>query len=94
MNNEIRKSLELRQQNLINLLKDMREHLDLEKQHQLYGAIKEIDYILKMLIVSDEEEVQIMKAMGSEVDIEVVKVHESSRKFKMPFTLKFDKDEL
>ncbi|MBN2142737.1 hypothetical protein JW711_05410 [Candidatus Woesearchaeota archaeon] len=56
MNTDLKKSLELRQENLIFLLKNKKEQLELEKQHQIYGAIKEIDYILRMMKYSSEED--------------------------------------
>jgi hypothetical protein len=93
MNSEIRKSLELRQQNLISLLKNQKETLELEKQHQIYGAIKEIDYILRMLKVQEEEHAEILKTIGSDETYDIVKVEEKTRRFKMPFSLKFDKNE-
>ncbi len=54
MNNELKKSLEMRQENLIYLLKSKKEQLELEKQHQIYGAIKEIELFIETLRYFDE----------------------------------------
>lgn len=114
MNSEIKKSLEMRQENLITLLKEKKDSLEIEKQHQIYGAVKEIDYILRMMKVAEEEEedeedegeedfTSIAVSTGSQAQetvsniagdkqMELVKVQENTRKFKFPFSIKFQKD--
>jgi hypothetical protein len=93
MNNEIKKSLEVRQENLIFLLKNKKEHLDLEKQHQIYGAIKEIDYILRMMKVTEEEENEERVSASEDSQRTPVKVEEKTRTFKIPIKLRFQKNE-
>jgi hypothetical protein len=46
---EIYKLYQKRRNNLIRLLEEERNELELGKQHQIYGAIKEIDKFLKTL---------------------------------------------
>ena len=102
MNNELRKSLEMRQENLIFLLKNKKDQLELEKQHQLYGAIKEIDYILRMLSVSEEEEVEEMKGFEQQQMQQpqpqplrqqppTIKQPAEKKSFKVPIKIKFQK---
>lgn len=108
MNPELRKSLEMRQENLITLLKEKKDSLEIEKQHQIYGAVKEIDYILRMMNATEEEEdeedssegdftsmqaqqtVATAGAQGKQV--ELVKIEQKTKKFKFPFSIKFEKD--
>ena len=96
MNNEIKKSLEMRQENLIFLLKNKKEQLELEKQHQIYGAIKEIDYILRMLKVSQEEEEEEEELTTSPLEPEpqkmAVRVEQKRRNFKIPIRIRFAKN--
>ena len=96
MNNELKKSLEMRQENLIFLLKNKKEQLELEKQHQIYGAIKEIDYILRMLKVTSEEEVDdvVMATREEEEPVNrAVMVSEKRRSFKIPIKIRFARNE-
>jgi transcription elongation GreA/GreB family factor len=90
MNNELKKSLEMRQENLIFLLKNKKEQLELEKQHQIYGAIKEIDYILRMMKVTAEEEAEESIRMNEDPR-QVVQVAEKTRQFKIPIKITFQK---
>jgi hypothetical protein len=92
MNNELKKSLELRQENLIFLLKNKKEQLELEKQHQIYGAIKEIDYIIRMMKVTAEEEAD--EAVRSDEDVQrrIVKVEEKTKSFRIPIKIKFQRN--
>lgn len=46
---EIKKLFEQRKYNLIRTLDNGREDIDLSKQHQMYGAIKELENILKSI---------------------------------------------
>ena len=50
MVDELKQSLEARKFQLINMLKFDNESMALERQHQMYGAIKELDLVLTMLI--------------------------------------------
>lgn len=54
----LRKELETRKENLICALQNKRDFLELEKQHQIYGAIKELDHVLKLM--EEHREVEIM----------------------------------
>jgi hypothetical protein len=94
MNNELKKSLEMRQENLIFLLKSKKEQLELEKQHQIYGAIKEIDYILRMIKVTAEEEVAEIKRSDEDSQRHVVKIDERTKSFSIPIKIRFQKNEL
>jgi hypothetical protein len=92
---DIVRSLEARKENLIFLLKNKKEFLELEKQHQIYGAIKEIDYILRMISYSKEEqepEQQIVMNNDGKESV-VKKIGERVRSFKAPIRIKFSKDE-
>jgi hypothetical protein len=91
--NDLKKSLELRQENLVFLLKNKREQLELEKQHQIYGAIKEIDYILRMMNYADEEKEEMVLSKDEHKATEVRKVGERIRSFKVPIRFKFKPDE-
>ena len=46
---ELKKEIESRKENLIYALKNKKEFLELEKQHQIYGAIKELDHVLDLI---------------------------------------------
>ena len=91
MNTELKKSLEMRQENLIGLLKTKKDQLEPHKQHQIYGAINEIDYILRMMKVTEEDQTELVTA-GSDDVSEVVTVQKKTRTFKMPFKIKFQKE--
>ena len=49
MMNEVMKLFEKRRNNLINLLENNSDELDAARQHQIYGAIMEIETMLKTL---------------------------------------------
>ncbi|MBN2053139.1 hypothetical protein JW756_06560 [Candidatus Woesearchaeota archaeon] len=53
---ELKKEIENRKENLIYTLKNKKEFLELEKQHQIYGAIKELNHVLEMMEQFREEE--------------------------------------
>jgi hypothetical protein len=46
---EITSALEKRRADLVDMLENRNEALELEKQHQIYGAINEIDLFLQTL---------------------------------------------
>ena len=46
---ELKKTFEKRRSNLINIIENPDAGLDLSKQHQIYGAIKEIENFLRTL---------------------------------------------
>jgi len=54
---ELRKELESRKENLIYTLKNKKDFLELEKQHQIYGAIKELSHIIGLLEQYRENEI-------------------------------------
>lgn len=45
----LKRTFEQRRNNLVGMLNNGRENLDLGKQHQIYGAVKEIDNFLKTI---------------------------------------------
>lgn len=47
--NQISESLQKRRRELVDMLENNRDSLDLEKQHQVYGAINELDLFLHTL---------------------------------------------
>jgi len=55
---EIKRILEKRKYNLINTLENGREEIELSRQHQIYGAIKEMQNILKIIDYHQEEEIK------------------------------------
>ena len=94
---ELRKELETRKENLIYILKNKKDFLELEKQHQIYGAIKELDHLLKLMENYREEEAmrkvrQIINGEESEGSI-IKKVGEQVRKIKSPIRIKFAKSD-
>src|SRR4030043_402801 len=94
---ELRKELETRKENLIYILKNKKDFLELEKQHQIYGAIKELDHLLKLMENYREEEAmrkvrQIINGEESEGSI-IKKVGEQARKIKSPIRIKFAKSD-
>ncbi|MBU1198632.1 MAG: hypothetical protein KKF46_04355 [Nanoarchaeota archaeon] len=96
---ELKKELEMRKENLIYTLQSKKDFLELEKQHQIYGAIKELDHILKLFENYREEEMltkhRAMVLNTSETHEEPVmkKVEEKTKKFKIPIRFKFAKDD-
>ncbi len=54
--NRLRRNFEERRLSLIETLQRQRDELELSKQHQLYGAIKEIESFLKAIDSLREEE--------------------------------------
>lgn len=55
---EIRKAFEQRKYNLIRTLENGRDHIELSKQHQMYGAIKELETILKIVDYHRKQEAE------------------------------------
>ncbi|MFH1771007.1 MAG: hypothetical protein ABH828_05645 [archaeon] len=55
---EIKKIFERRKLNLMRALENGKEDIELSKQHQMYGAIKELENILKTLDYYQELEVK------------------------------------
>jgi|GEM_PF-1869623 len=53
---ELKKEIENRKENLIYTLKNKKDFLELEKQHQIYGAIKELSHIISLMEQYREEE--------------------------------------
>jgi len=95
----LRKELETRKENLIYTLQNKRDFLELEKQHQIYGAIKELDHVLKLIEHHREEEVMskprqiVLNDNQTEQESGVKKVKEKTKKFKSPFRIKFAKSD-
>jgi hypothetical protein len=54
---ELKKEIENRKENLIYTLKNKKDFLELEKQHQIYGAIKELNHIISLMEQYREEEI-------------------------------------
>jgi hypothetical protein len=96
---ELRKELETRKENLIYTLKNKKEFLELEKQHQIYGAIKELDHILKLMEQYREDEIMsrprqiIIKENMSEQGSVLNVTEEKVRKFKSPLRIRFSKND-
>ena len=53
---ELKKEIETRKENLILILKNKKDIMALEKQHQIYGAIKELDHVIRLMEQYREEE--------------------------------------
>jgi hypothetical protein len=47
---DIKKDLEARKFKLVNMLKFESENIALERQHQIYGAIKELDMVIGLVM--------------------------------------------
>jgi recombinational DNA repair protein RecR len=87
---EIKKEIETRKENLILILKNKKDLLALEKQHQIYGAIKELDHVIRLMEqYRDNEKLSQPKQMsvqtayeeltgGEEEEEEVVQKQETS----------------
>lgn len=54
---ELKKEIETRKENLILILKNKKDSLEIEKQHQIYGAIKELDHIIRLMEQYREAEI-------------------------------------
>ncbi|KYK24697.1 hypothetical protein AYK26_06510 [Euryarchaeota archaeon SM23-78] len=95
----IRKELETRKENLIYTLKNKRDFLELEKQHQIYGAIKELDHVLRLMEHLREQEFVnkprqlVLNSNDTEEESTLKKVDEQTRKFKSPITIRFAKSD-
>jgi recombinational DNA repair protein RecR len=97
---ELKKELENRKENLIYTLKNKKDIIELEKQHQMYGAIKELDHVLKLMNNYREEEAlgklsQMLdnsEATESESNV-IQKVGEKVRTFKSPIRIRFAKND-
>ena len=95
----LRKELETRKENLIFTLQNKRDFLELEKQHQIYGAIKELNHVLKLMEHHREEEVMSKPRqmvlnenhVETESDGMIEKKDEKVRKFKSPLRIRFAK---
>jgi len=102
---ELRKELEIRKENLIYTLKNKKDFLELEKQHQIYGAIKELDHVLRLIEQYREEEVTnkprqliltntINNSENNSEQEHVLKEKERKiRKFRSPIRIRFVKND-
>ncbi|MBW2990617.1 hypothetical protein KY348_02840 [Candidatus Woesearchaeota archaeon] len=95
----LRKELEIRKENLIFTLKSKKDFLELEKQHQIYGAIKELDHVLGLIEHHREEEVMNKPrklVLNNDITGEESVMKEKKRKtikFKSPLKIKFAKSD-
>ena len=95
----IRKELESRKENLIYTLQNKKDFLELEKQHQIYGAIKELDHVLKLIEHQREEEVMnkprqmVLSDSSSEQEPDLKKTEEKVKKFGSPLKIRFAKND-
>jgi len=95
----IRKELESRKENLIYTLQNKKDFLELEKQHQIYGAIKELDHVLKLIEHQREEEVMnkprqmVLSDSSSEQEPDLKKTEEKVKKFRSPLKIRFAKND-
>lgn len=95
----LRKELETRKENLIYALQNKRDFLELEKQHQIYGAIKELDHVLKLM--EEHREVEIMNKSrhlvlndeSVEQETFLRKTEKKTKKFRIPISIKFKKND-
>ena len=100
---ELKKEIETRKENLIFTLKNKKDLLELEKQHQIYGAIKELSHILELMEQFREEE---MLSKPRSVDFSeenraeneahtstLKLVDQKVRKFKIPIKIRFAKND-
>ena len=102
---ELKKELEERKENLIYVLKNKKEYIELEKQHQMYGAIKELDHVIQMVENFNQPQTSRIITSGGEEDEEEVvskslenknilhKVGEKVRKLKT-FKIRFAKNDV
>jgi hypothetical protein len=100
---ELKKEIEARKENLIFTLKNKKDLLELEKQHQIYGAIKELSHILELMEQFREEEMMSKprsvefseeKNGESEAQINALKiVGQKVSKFKIPVKIRFAKND-
>lgn len=96
---ELRKELDNRKENLIYALKNKKDFLELEKQHQIYGAIKELAHVLKLIEHHREEELMnkprqlVLIDNTREQETVLKKIGERKRKFKSPLRIKFAKSD-
>lgn len=99
---ELRRELESRKENLIYTLKNKKDFIELEKQHQMYGAIKELDLVLKLIdqyrekeatikfnqVLESTETSQSVEAIDSDNE-EVESVKTKIRRFRSPIRIRF-----
>jgi len=96
---ELRKELETRKENLIYILKNKKDFLELEKQHQIYGAIKELDHVLRLMEQFREEEVMskarqlVLTDNIQEQESKPAKVEKKVKRFKSPIRIRFAKND-
>lgn len=96
---ELKKELETRKENLIYTLKNKKDFLELEKQHQIYGAIKELDHVLRLMEHHREEEVMskpkqvVLNENISEQESNLEEKETKVRKFKSPIRIRFAKND-
>ncbi|HHE36239.1 MAG TPA: hypothetical protein ENL16_00305 [Candidatus Woesearchaeota archaeon] len=98
---ELRKEIETRKENLIYTLKNKKDFLELEKQHQIYGAIKELDHVLRLIEQYREEEVMkqprqlVLTSTDNNSEQEHVLKEKKKRiiKFKSPIRIRFEKND-
>jgi|TARA_B100000315_G_C14120980_1_gene382562 hypothetical protein len=55
---EFKKNFEKRRYNLLNTLQNGKEDIDLSRQHQIYGAIKELENTLRTIDYFQEQTVK------------------------------------
>lgn len=99
---QIIKELETRKEHLISHLKTKKDIIEIEKQHQIYGAIKELDYVIKFIeqekeenYEEAEEQQEIILNNNNETETQTTtakKVGFSITKFKSPLRIKFSKE--
>ena len=94
---ELKRELDTRKENLMFLLKNKKDFLEIEKQHQLYGAIKELDHVISLIenqrdeqqIENTEQATIVLNTNEGEQEIKATKVSEKTKKFKIPISFKF-----
>lgn len=79
MVDELKKGLEARKYQLVNMLKFDSDSIALERQHQMYGAIKEIDLMLGMIINYQKDNQEGLGLKGLDKDLLMNKIAKKLR---------------
>lgn len=79
MVDELKKSLEARKFQLVNMLKFDSDNIALERQHQMYGAIKELDVVLGMVLDFQKNNSEDLGLKGVDKQELMAKIHKKLR---------------
>ncbi|MBU0666657.1 MAG: hypothetical protein ABIC91_06280 [Nanoarchaeota archaeon] len=81
---ELRRVFEKRRYNLIQTLESNKEEIDLSKQHQMYGAVREIENFLKAIDYHREKEVNSNTTITLKNEVQQTFLKKINLKFKSP----------